>query len=232
MCVWWGDKYDISYLEYMKVMVDRSITHPFTLYVYTDRPTEVEALDNGMQAIPILIKGSHAHMNKYHMWSENVAPNNNPTICFDLDIIIKNNIDRIFDYIRPGMITLLDATWSKWIGEDRGIQANSSVMGWIPGTIERTFQRMYANEYEFEMRWNGIDRTLWNEMNDVVCLFESTLAYSRMLGIDEQCNFWVSGGDYNWECDRDICIFNGVGLLDMDDYLAVDPYNGFEEYRT
>jgi hypothetical protein len=126
------------------------------------------------------------------------------------------------------MITLVPARWTDWMG---GVQANSSVMGWVPGTIDDVFENFGGREFELEMKYLGIDRSLWEEYNDRVALFADGNIYSRMLGIDQERNVIAREGYVNWHIDWPVCIFNGVGLLTDHDYNGLDPYKQYEHHR-
>ena len=99
-CVWIPPKYDFSYVQKLKNSVDRNLSKRYTFYVLTTHPQLVT--DPTIKVIPLaedpLIHSSDrgkwwykTNLFAEQMWQGRV-------LYLDLDTVIINNIDKLFDF--------------------------------------------------------------------------------------------------------------------------------------
>ena len=95
ICVFWGTKYPIKYVNTLYSMVKRNLTLPFNFYCLTDNP-ELKFAD-GIKTLKIPNPQLKHWWNKMHLYNSelNLEGNN---LFLDLDIVIINNIDSFFEY--------------------------------------------------------------------------------------------------------------------------------------
>lgn len=227
-CVLVDDKYTIDDVVRLDTMVKRNCSLKYEFYCYTDQSHD--RFPEGIKPISIMIPGSYRHFNKYHLLS--LGGDGTTNLFFDLDIVIKNPIDQLVIDIEmnSNKILLVDAMWGSW--DPNKIQVNSSVMGWTTSSkaSNHSFQYFYDNEDEIHLKYRGLDRTFWHELKQYITTFSSDFFYSRLFGIDENHNFWTIKEDQLFDCDKPICLFNGVGGLHKEDFDRLQPYKGFEQF--
>ena len=105
-----GTKYSSDLVNNLYIMCRKNITTPFTFFCYTDDTTGlspdinvIDFVDHGLDMI---------YYNKLIMfspWFDRQIPSNK-RLYFDLDLIIKFNIDDVITSTK-GDLTLIDAIW-------------------------------------------------------------------------------------------------------------------------
>lgn len=92
VCVNWGTKYGTSYTDRLYNMVRRNTTHDFDFYVLTD---QVDRYPNYKTVE--LNTDEVGWWNKLQMFNPGVLPDGE-YLYFDLDVVIVDNIDCLFEY--------------------------------------------------------------------------------------------------------------------------------------
>lgn len=120
VCVNWGTKYGIDYTQRLYNMVKRNSTRKFNFYCLTDKPEIYTE-----QIIPIKLRpGYSGWWNKMQLFRTDVLPPGE-YLYFDLDVVIVDNIDALFDHSGFGITR-------DFVNPDPGIlggkEYNSSVM--------------------------------------------------------------------------------------------------------
>lgn len=120
VCVNWGTKYSSEYVERLFQMIKRNTTYKFKMYCLTDNP---EMYNNGIIGIK-LIPGFDGWWNKMQLFRDDVLPLGE-YLYFDLDVVIVDNIDCLFEYEGFGISR-------DFINPDTGLlggkEYNSSIM--------------------------------------------------------------------------------------------------------
>jgi hypothetical protein len=133
VCVNWGKKYGIEYTYRLLNMVKRNTTRKFNFYCLTDAP---EIYSD--EVVPIkLVSGYSGWWNKMQLFRTDILPKGH-YLYFDLDVVIVDNIDQIFDYSGFGITR-------DFVNPNPGIlgghEYNSSVMKFSPdASLWRFFQ--------------------------------------------------------------------------------------------
>jgi len=129
-CVYWGNKYDVSYVYALKEMVNKYLTVPHTFKCITTE--KIEGINTMLPYVPY-----YGWWQKIGLFSPRVATE--PSIYFDLDVIITGNIDYLADY------TSTFSAPANWAASGHG-GIQSSVMCW-PGNWNYPYEKFnYLND--------------------------------------------------------------------------------------
>ena len=120
VCINWGEKYSKEYTIRLYNMIRRHTTREFKFYCLTDN---IENYSHPI--IPILLKpGLTGWWNKMQLFRNDVLPINE-YLYLDLDVVIVDNVDSLFDWKGFGITR-------DFINPDKGLidgkEYNSSVM--------------------------------------------------------------------------------------------------------
>ena len=94
LCVRFGNKYGIDYVEKLRNMVSRNLTIPYEFVCLTDDPKPIDGVRIIWQANSGYSKG---WWHKVHMFDPSL-PLSGRILYFDLDVIIFNNINKLAEY--------------------------------------------------------------------------------------------------------------------------------------
>ena len=138
-------------------MCKKNITQPFEFFCYTDDPSNIEEQVN---IIPFVDHNLDIIVhNKLFLFSEYVDRHigKGDRVFFDLDIVIKSNIDHIVTY-NKGEITLIKAVWR--IENPRGFPLwhhlyNSSCMTWRSPENQKVWEHYEKNKEFFLLKYHG-----------------------------------------------------------------------------
>ncbi len=132
LCVYWGDKYDISYVYALKEMVKKNLTIPHTFKCITTE--KLEGIQTVLPFVPY-----NGWWQKIGLFAPRIAIG--PTIYFDLDVVITGNLDYLVNFTNTFSAP---ANWAE--SGHGGIQ--SSVMCW-PGNWSKPYDHFdYVNDRE------------------------------------------------------------------------------------
>lgn len=195
-CLCVGDKYDDQYVIKLQRMVSVNTTRPYKLVCFSDRlisGVDVVLIDNPLRYDPVW----------YKLWilQHTKLSNYRKKIFLDLDIVIHNNIDWVFDVDSPNL-NVIGADWKhdniKYTTGNTGY--NSSVMVWSDAcNIWDAFAK--RPDY-FMIKYKGIDRFMWNEGLPVSTIPSGQVySYREGASLNDQSRF-------KYRPDYSICIFN------------------------
>ena len=153
ICMKWGDKYDASYVNKLYNMVSRNLSKEFRFICLTDDNSgflpAIESFDIPKLNLPEGIP--ERGWTKLVTFSKHISDIEGQCLFFDLDLIIVNNIDGLFDL--PGDFFII----KDFIRKD--VTGNSSVyrfqMGKFPDVLEnfeKNFEKIrtkFRNEQEY-----------------------------------------------------------------------------------
>jgi hypothetical protein len=181
-CICVGDKYTIKDIQRLEKMVFKNTTYNINFRVF-DEPILPKWWTKVLYHSPII-----------EQFTEDVV------LAFDLDIIIKGNIDSLFDWVEKQ--NYLCAPWARWREHmddfedqrNRDILCtpyNSSILGWRPDTSLKIWERF---EFEDIEKYGGFDTYLWMKRLDPIRIPD---------------NFYYSAHFSNYEeLDYPIVLFN------------------------
>ena len=161
----WGDKYSHKHVNKLCDSLDH-LNFPF--YCYTDDP---EGIDKDVRIIPIPKKPAlKKWWNKLAMFSKDF-PLSGPTLFFDLDVDVVDNLDKFVSYIDWGVLTVVGA-WHKMDNEvftrpqNYDVTMHSSVMTWNADNpyIHKIWDHFNTGQMDYYLRkYKGIDRFIVHE---------------------------------------------------------------------
>ena len=181
-CICVGDKYTIKDIQRLEKMVFKNTTYNINFRVF-DEPILPKWWAKVLYHSPII-----------EQFTEDVV------LAFDLDVIIKGNIDSLFDWVEKQ--DYLCAPWARWrehmddFEEQRNKNIlctpyNSSILGWRPDTSLKIWERF---EFEDIEKYGGFDTYLWMKRLDPIRIPD---------------NFYYSAHFSNYEeLDYPIVLFN------------------------
>ena len=181
-CICVGDKYTIKDIQRLEKMVFKNTTYNINFRVF-DEPILPKWWTKVLYHSPII-----------EQFTEDVV------LAFDLDVVIKGNIDSLFDWVEKQ--DYLCAPWARWREHmddfedqrNRDILCtpyNSSILGWRPDTSLKIWERF---EFEDIEKYGGFDTYLWMKRLDPIRIPD---------------NFYYSAHFSNYEeLDYPIVLFN------------------------
>ena len=146
VCVNWGTKYSSVYVNRLYEMVKNNTSHNFKMYCLTDQPENYADPITSIKLNP----GYEGWWNKMQLFRNDVLPAGE-YIYFDLDVVIVDNIDCLFEFEGFGITR-------DFINPDNGLlggkEYNSSIMRF---TQNKALWRHFKNN---EPRWIGEQRKI------------------------------------------------------------------------
>lgn len=220
ICVKWGDKYSADDVNSLYRMVEKNTSLPFSFMCLTDDPTNVDTMCALLPDLPLTKWWWKLFMFKDNLFSNNV------NIYFDLDVVIKGNIDGIRASER---LKIIDRSFNPktqfWEYEPFHTSAfcyyNSSILVWKNNTKQFIWDKFIKRPQYYMDLYRGIDGFLAQEFDN--SLFEP---------INENLFYFlfnqpsVDGSEYTTtidgipasDLDRPICIGRGSDFEVMKKY--------------
>jgi hypothetical protein len=153
-CVIHGDVYDWSYVDKLYNMLDRHISAPIRLHVYTEGHRLVPAPMIKHDLADWGISGPRRSW-WYKMQLFNTAHHAGPLLYFDLDTVIVNNIDWIFGLSLQHFWTVRDFKYL-WRPTHQGV--NSSIMWWDTRQFDYVWKNFAQKDLAYIMKQNQGDQ--------------------------------------------------------------------------
>ena len=97
VCVYYGDKYSTDYVQVLYNMVQRNTTVPHKFIVYTDHVKLHKIVDGDIEYRQFFHHDLQGWWNKMQLYSPEACLKG-PTLYMDLDVVILNNIDQMFNF--------------------------------------------------------------------------------------------------------------------------------------
>ena len=152
VCMKWGSAYEADYVNTLYSMVKRNITRPFRFICFTDIKenirSEVEIFDlPPFGAKNLWTMGAYQ---KKTLCRADLEPfrENERFLYLDLDVVIMNNIDGMFDYL-PEEDFIICYNWTR----GKGTIGNSSVTMFRKGPLQFVVDYMENNFLEVQSQF-------------------------------------------------------------------------------
>lgn len=211
MCVKWGTKFSANHVNRLYRMARRNISLPFTFYCYTE---DAEGIHPDIEIIPLdLSLNLETWWWKMTLFKENNLSGVN--IFFDLDVVIQNNIDNLFDKAVPDKLTLIDRSVFDTIYQ---YMYNSSIMVWYNNNLTSLYNTFIERSTYFTKVYSGIDRFFTSEVcpdqfKDIgidVYYFRREVTDLFTYSADQQ--YSIVNGSQSYRVfhnkEKQICVFN------------------------
>lgn len=218
VCIKHGTKYNSTQVNFLYKMVARNLSLPFFFYCFTDDPIELDS-----KIIPVLLDDDldlETFWWKIEVFKSDKYDNIGPTLFLDIDVIIQNNIDYLFELVEK----------NKLVTTDQGIidheidaypyeaQLNSSIMIFNSNEVDFIYDRFISNKDYFIIKYRGLCRYLTHEhLNDIELKLKPFIDFYSFLSrpsniSSESVDKWRVPGKYRhfYKPDCPICLLNGV----------------------
>ena len=163
VCVKYGTKYSSDRVDRLYRMVEKNCSLPFSFYCLTEDKSQKwrYPLDLDLDL--------ESYWWKIQLFN---LPWENPTLYFDLDVVIQNNIDSIFNKIQDNKLLIIDykeggndTLNNIIIGNDPKI--NSSIIGFIPISVNQVYKR-FIDDIDYNIvKYFGLDRFISDKFYDI-----------------------------------------------------------------
>ena len=153
LCLKHGTKYSYEYVNTLHNMCKRHCTIPFEMVCLTDDP---EGLHEDIKVIPLpdYLNGWWC---KPYMYSKEL-PLKGTILYMDLDVVIANNIDKLFTYEMGKWCVIRDFTrcmrpkWNRY---------NSSIVRFRSGQLNNVWEKFRKDYKNIQRRFHGDQDWLW-----------------------------------------------------------------------
>lgn len=160
ICVRYGTRYGIDYVERLRNMVARNLTTEYEFVCLTDDQTPID----GVRLIYEPASNySKLWWHKIHLFNPKLAVSGK-ILYFDLDIVIGNNINKLVENVTTKLKGIRDfnrkfhASWTS---------LNSSVMCWNHGTCDFIYKQ-FKKDQTNALHLHGDQDWIWKVAKDTI----------------------------------------------------------------
>lgn len=226
ICVKWGDKFSSEHVNRLYRMAKKNISLPFNFYCWTE---DASGIYDEINIVPLdEMLDLKAWWWKLTLFKENNL--NGINLFLDLDVVIQDNIDHLFDFAQHDKLALIDRsfedTFETIMNDDRAnptmAMYNSSIMVWYNNENIDIYEKFVSNINLYTAAYIGIDRFFTYEIlsskfteidnNNYYYRAQSCSIFSN---VDKRYNIEVDiDGQKHimnlyYDPDKPICVFNG-----------------------
>lgn len=201
VCVKYGNKYNDNYVHRLLAMIQSNTNYQFDFFCYSDQPIE---FNDGATYVPLNESLEHEGVwNKLRLLDDIALDKYKRKIYFDLDVIIQQNIDMLFE-MKITNLTIIRSLWKPETlladVQERDTLYNSSIMVWENASyIHECYMR---TPDIFMLKYKGIDRFFWYEKIKIDTL-PAGMVYSFKHGAD-----LIDNEPFKYRPSYKVCIFN------------------------
>jgi hypothetical protein len=114
ICMKWGVKYDASYVNRLRGMVARHLHRLHRFVCFTDDPAGIDARVEirPLPEMPVALNGPERGWRKLATFRKDLGGLSGTTLFLDLDLLIVDSIDCLFDY--PGRFCIIRDWLRRW----------------------------------------------------------------------------------------------------------------------
>ena len=226
LCVRFGTKYGIDYVEKLRNMVSRNLTVPYEFVCLTDDPTPIKDVRIILQKNSGYVRG---WWHKVHMFDPHLALNGR-ILYMDLDVVVCGNIDKLVTTYKHEFLGIRDFNrkfYKSWKN------LNSSVLSWTHGTQTHIWDQFCSGK-QTAMRLHGDQDWIWKTSRDKLTFFPDQWIQSYKWEIRSKPELEIYQGkrkfktvNNNIKIDPQCCIavFHGdPNPADVQDKFVVDNW--------
>ena len=225
LCVKFGPKYGVDYVEKLRNMVSRHLTVPYEFVCLTDDHHGIE----GVRSINIENQGyAKGWWHKVHMFDPSIGLSGK-ILYLDLDVIIHSNIDRLITNYTNEFLGIRD--FNRKFHHDWKIM-NSSVLSWQGGYHTDIFSRFKDNPTKAQ-KMHGDQDWIWSVAKSRIKFWPDSWIQSYKWEIRDRSEIVFTNGKRLFKNARDvvipkecsICVFHGEPNPDqVKDPFVVDNW--------
>lgn len=161
MCLKWGQKYSSDYVNKLFAMTKRHCTVPHEFICFTENR---KGIDKEIKTMPLPDINLDGWWYKTYFFSNDI-PLEGTILYFDLDVIIFNNIDKLFDYKKERFCIIRDFNRSIRKDFDR---VNSSVFRLQKGMFANIYDQFKHSPREHMQRNRGDQDWMYKNIKNFV----------------------------------------------------------------
>ena len=220
LCVRFGKKYGVEYVEKLRNMVSRHLSIPYEFVCLTDDPTPIDGVKLIVQPNAGYAKG---WWHKVHMFDPDLNISGR-ILYLDLDVVIHSNINKLVENYSNEFLGIRDfnrkftPNWNK---------LNSSAISWIGGQYSNIFIdfKKYPRE---ALALHGDQDWIWKRAGNKITFWPDSwiLSYKWEVRSRNEINFGSAPRTFKTIAnpmipkDCSICVFHG----DPNPHDVKDPY--------
>ena len=215
VCVCVGNKYGKDHVNRLYRMVERNCSLPFSFYCISDKQQDCNT---------IFVKKEldlESYWWKIELFNLDFK---DPTLYFDLDVVIHNNIDSFFDKINDNIVTIKGSDIGEFYPYDGRFTIldippaviNTSIIGYVPIKTKYIYKKFLRNIDYNIIKYYGLDRFVYEHCNDLDFLNYDEDYYHRNKGYSGQLV-----NNLNFNPKSKVCILS---------QCTEKHYEGLEEY--
>jgi hypothetical protein len=205
LCVRFGNRYGIEYVERLRNMVSRHLTIPHNFVCLTDSNHVIQGVQN--ITIP-----NHRYnkqwWHKVHMFDPNLGLRDR-ILYIDLDVVIINNIDMLISDKADTFYGIKDFN-RKFIAGWKIL--NSSVMSWIAGQHSEIYTKFKSNPAE-AMRLQGDQDWIYKVAKDKIKYWPEEWIQSYKWEVRNKSEITFKNGKRNFRDIKTIVPQKNCGIL-------------------
>lgn len=226
LCVRYGSKYGIEYVERLRNMISRHTTVPYKLYCLTDDPKAIDGVNIIYQPAA---NYSKLWWQKVHMFDPRL-PLSGRILYFDLDVVICANIDKMTQGLGNNFMGIQDFNrrfYPSWK------MLNSSVLSWMHGEHSEIWFNFNQNP-KIAMRMHGDQDWIWAQAKHKIKFWPKEWIQSYKWEIRDRSDLVMRNGSRGFkEIKNDIVLPNGCSVMvfhgepnpaDVQDKIVVDNW--------
>ena len=156
ICLKHGDKYGPEYVNKLYSMCKKYCTYDFNFYCITENPTD---LLKGVKVIKVREQTWKGWWWKPYLFNSEL-PVEGTILYMDLDVVISENIDKLFDYYPGEFCIIRDFTRAMRPNWER---YNSSVMRWEAKSLAHLWDIFNINPAQYMRRHHGDQDYIWEQ---------------------------------------------------------------------
>jgi len=173
-CVLVKPKYSIEHVEILYDQLCKYLTYEFKMHCFTDYEWKTNRPIEFIDATPFELD---TWWNKVALFNKDVcSPGIN--LYFDLDILIKKNVDFLVETVQKDVLKIVDTVWKndKWWSSVEKLDyknkekffcnGNSSVMGWVGDSHHYLYEMLIEDIFKHTHEHYG-DDTFINKYGNV-----------------------------------------------------------------
>jgi hypothetical protein len=148
ICMKWGTRYEPAYVNRLRRMVRRHLSLDHRFVCFTDDPGGIDS-DIEIKPLPEVQSrpGPERYWNKLGIFTKPLADFTGPVLCFDLDLVIVDNLDCFFEH--PGEFCII-REFRRDEGPPRG---NMSVCRFEAGAYPHVLEEFQRDPASVEARF-------------------------------------------------------------------------------